>query len=100
MSSADLAAVFNQHMSGLESLAKGIAGPRFVPPQQPHQFQVLVSPLDGHTAVVPFMLHHHRQMLRVVDLATAEGRHAIAVELLTQVSQLSACPHASRCNKS
>ncbi len=43
MSSADFAAVFNQHMSGLESLAKGIAGPRFVPPQQPHQFQVLGS---------------------------------------------------------
>ena len=64
MSSADLAAVFNQHMSGLESLAKGIAGPRFVPPQQPHQFQVLVSPLDGPTAVVPFMLQHHGQMLQ------------------------------------
>ncbi len=98
--STNLAAEFDQHMDGLQSLANSIAGPMFMPPPQPHQFQVLVSPLDGNTAVAAFMAQQHQHLLLVVRLATAEGKHAIAVELLTQVSRLSACPHASSCNES
>ena len=94
-SSADFASEFNQHMDGLRSLANSIARPTFVPPPQPHQFPVVVSPPDGSTAVAAFMAEQHRQLLLVVGLATAEGKHGIAVELLTQVSRLSAYPHAS-----
>ena len=94
-SSADFALEFNQHMDGLRSLATSIAAPAFVPPTQPHQFPVVVSPPDGSTAVAAFMAEQHRQLLLVVGLATAEGKHGIAVELLTQVSRLSAYPHAS-----
>ena len=86
--STDLAAEFDRHMDGLQSLANSIAGPLFVPPPQPHQSQVLVSPLEGNTAVAAFVAQQHRQLLLVVGLATAEGKHAIAVELLTQVCQL------------
>ena len=86
--STNLAAEFDQHMDGLQSLANSIAGPKFVPPTQPHQFQVLVSPLDGNTAVTAFMAQQHRQLLLLVGLMTAEGKHAIAVELLTQVRPL------------
>ena len=94
--STDLAAEFDQHLDGLQSLATSIASPSFVPPPQPDQFQVVVSPPDGSTAVAAFMAEQHRQLLLVVGLATAEGKHGIAVELLTQVSRLSACPDANR----
>ena len=87
-SSADFASEFNQQLSGLQSLANSIAGAKFVPPTQPHQFQVVMSPLDGNTAVTAFMKQQHQQLLLVVGLATAEGKHAVAVGLLDQVSQL------------
>ena len=86
--STNVAAEFDQHMDGLQSLANSIAGPKFVPPTQPHQFQVLVSPFNGNTAVAAFMAQQHRQLLQVVGLVTAEGKHAVAVELLTQVRRL------------
>ena len=87
-SSADFASEFNQHMDGLRSLATSIAAPAFVPPTQPHQFQVVMSPLDGNTAVTAFMKQQHQQLLLVVGLTTAEGKHAVAVGLFDQVSQL------------
>ncbi|KAL0017866.1 hypothetical protein WJX77_006536 [Trebouxia sp. C0004] len=80
-SSVGFAAAFDQHLSGLQSLAEGIAGPKFVAPQQ-HQFQELNSSRVDNTAVAAFVAQH---MLQVVDLATAEGKHALAVQLLTQV---------------
>lgn len=84
--STDLAAEFDQHMVGLRSLANSIASPSFPPP--PDQFQVVVSPPDGSTAVAAFMAEQHQQLLLLVGLATAEGKHGIAVELLNQVSRL------------
>ena len=86
--STDLAADFDQHMVGLSSLANSIASPSFVPPPQPDQFQVVVSPPDGSTAVAAFMAEQHQQLLLLVGLTTAEGKHGIAVELLNQVSRL------------
>ena len=86
-SSADFAAEFEQHVSGLQSLANTIAASNFVPPTQPHQFAVVVSPLDGTTAVPRFTTNQHQQLMLVVGLATAGGRHAIAVGLLDQVSR-------------
>ena len=91
--STNPAAQFDQHMDGLKALANSIAGPLFEPPPQPHQ--VLVSPLKGNTAASAFLAQQRHQMLLVVGLATAEGKHAIAAELLTQVSRLPASPHAS-----
>ncbi len=86
-SSADFAAEFEQHVSGLQSLANTIAASKFVPPTQPHQFAVVVSPLDGTTAVTRLMTNQHQQLMLVVGLATAGGQHAIAVGLLDQVSR-------------
>ncbi len=78
-------------MDGLRSLANSIAASGFVSPPQPHHFQVAVSPPDGSTAVAAFMAEQHRQLLLVVGLATAEGKHGIAVQLLTQVSIATVC---------
>ena len=93
--STNPAAQFDRHMDGLKALANSIAGPLFKPPPQPHQLQVLVSPIEGNTAASAFLAEQRHQMLLVVGLATAEGKHAIAAELLTQVSRLPAFPHAS-----
>ena len=83
---------FDQCMSGLQSLAQSIAGPRFVPPQQ-HQVQGL-SPSTDSTAVAAFMAQQRQQLLQV-DQATAEGKHALAVQLLTQVSIATVCMSVS-----
>ncbi len=88
-SSAGTADAFDQCMSGLRSLATSIAGPRFVPPQQ-HQVQGLSSPSTDSTAVAAFMAQQRQQLLQV-DQATAEGKHATAVHLLTQVSIATVC---------
>lgn len=84
---------FEQCMSGLQSLAQSIAGPRFVPPQQ-HQVQGLSSPSTDSTAVAAFMAQQRQQLLQV-DQATAEGKHALAVQLLTQVSIATVCMSVS-----
>jgi len=89
-SSAGSADAFDQCMSGLHSLANSIAGPSFVPPQQ-HDFQGLNSPSTDNTAVADPMGQQHQQLLQVVDQATAEGKHATAVQLLTQVSIATVC---------
>ncbi len=86
-SSAGTADAFDQCMSGLHSLVNSIAGPKFVPPQQ-HDFQGLNSLGADNAAVAAFMGQQHQQLLLMVDQATAEGKHALAVQLLTQVGRL------------
>jgi hypothetical protein len=89
-SSAGTADAFDQCMSSLQSLAKSIAGPSFVPPQQ-LEFQGLNSLGADNAAVADPTRQQHQQLLQVVDQATAEGKHATAVQLLTQVSIATVC---------